>query len=77
MPSIRIASAGKTTLLRLIAGLEEPSDGSIFFDGETRPVAHPFCAPEWATQANHDIKSRVDLLWLITSILMARLCDEQ
>jgi len=62
MSFIRIASAGKTTLLRLIAGLEEPSDGSIFFDGETRPIAHSFCAPELAAQANHDIKSRVDLL---------------
>ena len=31
--------AGKTTLLRLIAGLEEPSAGSIFFDGKLyRPV---------------------------------------
>ncbi len=60
MSSISFSSAGKTTLLRLIAGLEEPSDGSIFFDGETRPIAHPFCAPKSAAQAIHDIKSRVD-----------------
>ena len=35
---IECLPAGKTTLLRLIAGLEEPTDGKVFFGGACLPL---------------------------------------
>ena len=38
-PTGVVVCPGKTTLLRLISGLEEPTEGRIYFDGELSCLA--------------------------------------
>lgn len=59
------SGCGKTTLLRVLAGFENPSDGDVFIDGESMTAVPPYRRPTNMVFQNYAMFPHLNVYWNI------------